>query len=105
MQTAIGYVFHRIDQIPLPSDYNARTFTVDLTGLFPADVSDYQVRFTNFWNVTYDYIGIDTTPQQNITIQKLTPTSATLSQLWDTNSTLFRSFHTVRRRNTATAKR
>ncbi len=23
-------------QIPLPSDYNARTFTVDLTGLFPA---------------------------------------------------------------------
>ena len=23
-------------QIPLPSDYNARTFTVDLTGIFPA---------------------------------------------------------------------
>ena len=73
-------------QIPLPSDYNARTFTVDLTGLFPTGVSDYQVRFTNFWNVTYDYIGIDTTPQQNITIQKLTPTTATLSQLWDTPS-------------------
>ena len=63
-------------QIPLPSDYNARTFTVDLTGLFPANVSDYQVRFTNFWNVTYDYIGIDTTPQQTTTIQKLTPNSA-----------------------------
>ncbi len=73
-------------QIPLPSDYNARTFTVDLTGLFPADVRDYQVRFTNFWNVTYDYIGIDTSIDQPTTITTLTPTSATLSQMWDTSS-------------------
>ena len=73
-------------QIPIPSDYNARTFTVDLTGLFPSDVNDCQVRFTNFWNVTYDYIGIDTTQQQNITIQKLMPSSAILSQMWDTQS-------------------
>ena len=73
-------------QIPLPSDYNARTFTVDLTGLFPADVSDCQVKFVNFWNVTYDYIGIDTTPQQTTTIQKLVPTSAEFSQMWDTQS-------------------
>jgi hypothetical protein len=73
-------------QIPIPSDYNARTFTVDLTGLFPSDANDCQVRFTNFWNVTYDYIGIDTTLQQNITIQKLTPKSAVLSQMWDTQS-------------------
>ncbi len=74
-------------QIPLPSDYNARTFTVDLTGLFPPDVSDYKVRFTNFWNVTYDYIGIDTSAQQDITIQKLSPTTANLNQLWETQST------------------
>ena len=73
-------------QIPIPSDYNARTFTVDLTGLFLSEVNDCQVRFTNFWNVTYDYIGIDTTQQQNITIQKLVPSSATLSQMWDTQS-------------------
>jgi hypothetical protein len=73
-------------QIPLPSDYNARTFTVDLTGLFPADVNDCQVRFTNFWNVTYDYIGIDTSPNQNITIQKLAPNSSVMSQMWDTQS-------------------
>jgi hypothetical protein len=73
-------------QIPLPSDYNARTFTVDLTGLFPANVIDYQVRFTNFWNVTYDYVGIDTTPQQTTTIQKLFPNSAFFSQMWDTSS-------------------
>jgi hypothetical protein len=79
-------------QIPLPSDYNARTFTVDLTGLFPENVSDYQVRFTNFWNVTYDYIGIDTTPQQATTIQHLSPTSATLGQFWDTQSTASGAF-------------
>lgn len=73
-------------QIPLPSDYNQRTFTVDLTGLFPADVKDYKVRFTNFWNVTYDYIGIDTTAQQNVTITSLKPSTAELSQWWETNS-------------------
>jgi hypothetical protein len=79
-------------QIPLPSDYNARTFALDLTGLFPAGVTDYQVRFTNFWNVTYDYIGIDITPQQDITIQQLKPTSATLSQWWETQSTASGAF-------------
>jgi hypothetical protein len=73
-------------QIPLPSDYNARTFIVDLTGLFSANTRDYQIRFTNFWNVTYDYIGIDTSSQQTTTIQKLTPNSAIFSQMWDTPS-------------------
>lgn len=73
-------------QIPLPSDYNARTFTVDLSGLFPEGTTNYVVRFTNFWNVTYDYIGIDTTIQQDITITTLNPVSAVLSQLWETNS-------------------
>jgi hypothetical protein len=79
-------------QIPIPSDYNARTFTVDLTGLFPADVSDYQIRLTNSWNVTYDYIAIDTTAQQYMNIQTLTPTSAVLSQFWDTPSTASGAF-------------
>ena len=54
--------------------------------MFPADVSDYQIRLTNFWNVTYDYIGIDTTAQQSITIQKITPSSAILSEFWGTQS-------------------
>jgi hypothetical protein len=44
---------------------------VDLTGLFPT--LDYSLRINNFWNVTYDYIAVDTTPQQNITIQKINP--------------------------------
>ena len=72
-------------QIPIPSDFTARTFVVDLTGLFPEDVSDYQIRMTNFWNVTFDYIGIDTSTQENVTVQKISPT-ATLSQWWDTQS-------------------
>ena len=73
-------------QIPIPSDSNPRTFVVDLTGLFPQGTNDYQLRISNFWNVTYDYIGIDTTTQQNITVQKITAT-ATLGQFCSTNST------------------
>ncbi len=73
-------------QIPIPSDFNARTFTVDLTGLFPQDTTDYIVRLTNFWNVTYDYIGIDTTPQQDLILTTIKPSTATLEQLWETLS-------------------
>jgi hypothetical protein len=60
---------------------------VDLTGIFPDDTTDYQIRFNNYWNVTYDYIGIDITPQQAITTQVIKPTTATFEQLWDTLST------------------
>ncbi|MDR2699943.1 MAG: hypothetical protein LBC12_03930 [Nitrososphaerota archaeon] len=73
-------------QIPLPSDYTARTFIVDLTGLFPEDTKNYVIRFTNFWNVTYDYIGIDLTTQQDITITTLKPAVADFYQLWETLS-------------------
>jgi hypothetical protein len=58
-------------QIPLPSDSAPRTFVVDLTGLFPTN--DYSLRISNFWNVTFDYIGIDTTAQQDIIIQTIEP--------------------------------
>ena len=58
-------------QMPTPSDYVPRSFAVDLTGLFPDDLSDYKIRITNFFNVTFDYIGIDTTPQANINIQRI----------------------------------
>jgi hypothetical protein len=78
-------------QMPNPSDFNARTFVVDLTGLFPADVSDYQIRITNFFNVTFDYIGIDISNQEPITIQKITPT-ASLSQIWETQSASYGNF-------------
>lgn len=56
---------------PLPPDGRARTYVIDLTGLFPTN--NYALRINNYWNVTFDYIGIDTTPQQNVTIQKINP--------------------------------
>jgi len=73
--------------IPLPADYRARTYTVDLTGIFPEDATDCQIRFNNFWNVTYDYIGIDITSQAETTVKTVDPASATFEQLWTTLST------------------
>ncbi len=64
-------------QIPIPADYIPLTFAADLTGVFLTD--DYSIRINNFWNVTYDYIAIDTTPQKDIVIQKIDPT-ATMQQ-------------------------
>ncbi len=60
-------------QIPMPSDGNARTFVVDLTGDFPKGVTDYQLRINNFFNVTYDYIAVDTSSQQSTTVQTILP--------------------------------
>ncbi|MGB9959946.1 MAG: CARDB domain-containing protein [Candidatus Bathyarchaeales archaeon] len=68
----------RVDkQFPIPADYVPRTFVVDLTGIFLTN--DYTIKINSFWNVTFDYIGIDVTPQENITIQRINPT-ATLYQ-------------------------
>ncbi len=58
-------------QIPLPPDGVPRTYVVDLTGLFPTE--DYSLRICNFWNVTYDYIAVDITPQQRINFQEIEP--------------------------------
>jgi hypothetical protein len=55
----------------LPPDGAARTYVIDLTGLFPTN--DYSLRISNFWNVTFDYIGVDITAQQNLTIQRINP--------------------------------
>jgi hypothetical protein len=60
-------------QMPTPADYVPRTFAVDLNGLFPEDVTEYKLRITNFWNVTFDYIGIDTTPQEEVIITEIDP--------------------------------
>jgi hypothetical protein len=70
-------------QFPIPADYVPRTFVVDLTGIFLTN--DYTIRINSFWNVTFDYIGIDVTPQENITIHKIDP-AATLYQEFNTGS-------------------
>ena len=56
-------------QMPIPADYVARPFVVDLTGIFLTD--NYKIRLNNFWNVTFDYIGVDISPQENLKIQRL----------------------------------
>ena len=73
-------------QMPIPGDYVPRTFSVSLNGLFPEDVTEYKIRITNFWNVTFDYIGIDTSPQQDITITEILP-EATFEPLVFADST------------------
>ncbi len=65
-------------QMPMPSDYVPRSFVVDLTGLFPEGVSEYKIRITNFWMVTFDYIGVDVSTQQEVTVRNIMPI-ATLS--------------------------
>jgi hypothetical protein len=58
-------------QMPTPSDYVPRSFAVNLTGLFSEDVSEYKIRITNFFNVTFDYIAVDTSSQADIIIQEI----------------------------------
>jgi hypothetical protein len=58
-------------QMPIPADYVARPFVVDMTGIFLTD--NYTIRINNFWNVSFDYIGVDITPQESITVQRIDP--------------------------------
>lgn len=76
-------------QFPIPPEGVPRTFVVDLTGLFPTN--DYELRINNFWNVTFDYIGVDTSSQEDIVIQRIDP-QATLYQAFNTNSVASGSF-------------
>ncbi|MCW4004072.1 MAG: hypothetical protein NWE95_09210 [Candidatus Bathyarchaeota archaeon] len=62
-------------QMPHPSDYVPRSFVVDLTGVFPEGITNYELRITNFFNVTFDYIGIDVSKQEPIIIQTIKPTA------------------------------
>jgi hypothetical protein len=75
-------------QFPLPPD-TPRTFVVDLTGLFPTN--DYSLRINNFWNVTFDYIGVDTTSPEDVTVYKIYP-YATLYQAFSTSSSVSGNF-------------
>ena len=81
-------------QFPLPpdlppSDELARTFVIDLTGLF--STNDYSLRISNFWNVTFDFIGVDTSVQKDVTIERIDPT-ASLHQEFYSPSTSSGSF-------------
>ena len=80
-------------QMPIPGDYVSRSFAVDLSDLFPEGVTDYKIRITNFWNVTFDYIGMDFSPQENITVNEIFPIATLEPTLFaTTNSTASGNF-------------
>jgi hypothetical protein len=76
-------------QFPL-AEVTPESFVVDLTGLFPT--SDYSLRINTFFDTRFDYIGVDTTPQQNIIVHTLNPASADFTQVFAVNSTSSGSF-------------
>jgi len=71
-------------QFPLTDVTNDRC-VVNLTGLFPTN--DYSLRINTFFDTHFDYIGVDTTPQQDVTIQEIYPVEANLYQVFDIHST------------------
>jgi hypothetical protein len=76
-------------QFPMPS-VNPNAFVVNLTGLFPT--KDYSLRICYYQDISFDYIGIDTTEPQPIQVTSIAPISANLNQLFITNSTSTGSF-------------
>jgi len=62
-----------------------RTFIVELTGLFPTN--DFSIRINALTLMHLDFIGVDTTLQQNITVYRLDPSSENLHQRLQSFST------------------
>ena len=70
-------------QFPL-LDVTPDCFVVNLTGLFLTD--DYSLRIHTFFNTEFDYIAVDTTPEQDVTVREVTVSSANLAQAFSTDS-------------------
>jgi hypothetical protein len=66
-------------------DVTPETFVVNLTGLFPTN--NYSLKINTYACVRFDYVGVDTSPQQNLIIRELAPDYADLTQIFKTNST------------------
>jgi hypothetical protein len=71
-------------EFPIPATTD-QTFVVNLTGLFPTD--NFMLRINYYQDIEFDYIGVSTSPQQNIDVYKLSPSNADLSQAYVPNST------------------
>ena len=70
-------------QFPLV-EVTPESFVVNLTGLFPTN--DYSLRINTFFDTRFDYIGVDTTPQQYVRIQTINPAIADFTQFFETVS-------------------
>ena len=70
-------------EFPIPHVTDSE-FDVNLTGLFPTN--NYELKINYYQDIQFDYIGISTTPQQNIIVHTLTLSSADLEQAFSVNS-------------------
>jgi len=64
-------------EFPIPHTTNSE-FDVNLTGLFLTN--NYMLKINYYQDIQFDYIGISTTPQQDIIVNTLPLTSANLEQ-------------------------
>jgi hypothetical protein len=71
-------------QFPIPATTD-QEFVVNLTGLFPTN--NFELRINYYQDIQFDYIGVSTSPQQNIITYTLAPSSAVLTQAFVPNST------------------
>jgi hypothetical protein len=71
-------------EFPIPATTD-QTFVVNLTGLFPTN--NFLLRINYYQDIEFDYIGVSTSPQQNMNVYTLTPSSADLTQVYVPNST------------------
>ncbi len=71
-------------EFPIPATTD-QTFDVNLTGLFPTN--NFMLRINYYQLFQFDYIGVSTSPQQDMNVYTLTPSSAVLSQAYGSNST------------------
>ncbi len=83
-------------EFPLP-DVTDDVFIVNLTGLFPTH--DYELRINTYQDIQFDYIGVDTTSQQNVVVHTIMPSHADFSQAFSTDSNSSWSIHKIWRRN------
>ncbi len=70
-------------EFPIPK-VTGDVFVVNLTGLFPTN--DYELRINTYQDIQFDYIGVDTTSQQNIIVHTISPSSADLEQAYSVTS-------------------
>ena len=71
-------------EFPIPATTD-QTFVVNLTGLFPTN--NFMLRINYYQDIQFDYIGVSTSPQQDMDVHTLAPSSADLTQAYVPNST------------------
>ena len=55
-----------------------QTVVYDLTGAFPEGVTQYKVRLRSYMRMNIDYVAVDTTPNEAVSVNEIAPNSAKL---------------------------